>query len=158
MRRPVIGYREWVLIGDELISPLARTAWTADPVRAECLPGCRTARNLWREPTAHDGPAPDPGCVCGIYAMCTPGQLRGHDRFTVVRGAVALWGRIELHQRGMRAEYARIVALALPRARSSEPVVRQAADRLGIPAVPAKSLEQVATAYGAPVAPELIPA
>jgi hypothetical protein len=157
MHRPVIGYREWVLIGDELISPLARTAWTGEPVRAECLPGCRGARNLWREPTIHEGPAPDPRCVCGIYAMSHPRRLRGRERFTVVHGAVALWGRIELHQRGMRAEWARIVALALPR-HSSGVSVRRAAERLGVPAVHVKALADVATAYGVPLAPGLIPA
>jgi hypothetical protein len=157
MRPPLIGYRDWVLIGDDLISPLARTTWEAGPVRAECLPDCRRARNLWRQPAPHDGPAPDPGCVCGIYAMWEPRRLRGRERFTVVHGAVAMWGRIELHERGMRGEWARIVALALPH-RASDVSVRLLAERLGVPAVPGKSLEEVARVYGDPLSVELIPA
>ena len=39
--RPIIGYREWVLVGDEILSPLARTPWGSGPMQAECLPGCR---------------------------------------------------------------------------------------------------------------------
>jgi hypothetical protein len=115
--RPIIGYREWVHVGDELLSPLARTPWEAKPMQAECLPSCREARGLWRPASAHLGPAPDPGCVCGIYALFTPPRPRGRERLALVRGAVVLWGRIELHQRGMRAQFARIIMLALPESR-----------------------------------------
>lgn len=114
---PVVGYREWVLIGGELLSPLARSPWSGEPMQAECLPRCRGARGLWRKSAAHPGPAPDPACVCGLYAFFTPQRPRGRERLAVVRGAVVLWGRIELHERGMRAEFARIALLALPGSR-----------------------------------------
>ena len=68
LARPIIGYRDWVQVGDEILSPLARATWTAEPMQAECLPSCRGARGLWRTASAHPGPAPDPGCACGIYA------------------------------------------------------------------------------------------
>ena len=154
---PLIGYREWLLIGDELLSPLARTVWGAEPLHAECLPSCRTAGNLWREPEEHSGPAPDPGCVCGIYALFTPRRPRGRERLMVVRGAVALWGRIELHRRGMRAEYARIVTLALPRARRYQAGVLRTAALLGVEAVPEQALQAAALAHGRPLDTSLIP-
>jgi hypothetical protein len=154
---PLVGYREWVLIGNELLSPLARTPWDAGLVRAECLASCREAAGLWRRPAAHQGPAPDPGCVCGIYALFDPPRRVGRERLAVARGAVVLWGRIELHQRGMRAEYARIVTLALPSSRNAADAVMRAAQRLGVEAVRAKDLGEAALAYGSPLEPSLIP-
>lgn len=154
---PLIGYREWVMIGDELLSPLARTHWGAEPVRAECVPACRTARGLWRVPSEHEGPAPDPGCVCGLYAVFEPPRIRGRERLTVARGAVALWGRIELHRRGMRAEFAQIVLLSLPPSRPSAAAVGKVAEHLGVEAVPAKELSMAALAYGRPLEPSMIP-
>jgi len=157
LTRPIIGYREWLLVADELVSPLARTSWTAGPMRAECLPSCRGARGLWRTASAHPGPAPDSECVCGIYALFAPQRSRGRERLAVVYGAVVLWGRIELHQRGMRAEFARIVALALPSSHRQADAVRHAAELLEIEAVRARDLPVAALAYGEPLEPTLIP-
>lgn len=155
--QPVIGYREWVLIGEELLSPLARTPWSAGPMQAECLPSCRGARGLWRRASAHPGPAPDPSCVCGIYALFAPPRHEARERLALVRGAVALWGRIELHQRGMRAEFARIVMLALPPSRKSADAVMRGAERLDVEAVRAKDLPAAALLHGRPLEPSLIP-
>jgi len=155
---PVIGYREWVLIGDEIISPLARTPWRESMMQAECLPSCRAARGLWRGATQHPGPAPDSACVCGIYALFTPPRRRGRERLALVRGAVALSGRIEVHRRGMRAEFARIVALGLPASpREPHGALVRIAEQLGVEAVPTRDLEAVALAHGQPLAPALIP-
>jgi hypothetical protein len=157
LARPIIGYREWVQIGDELLSPLARTPWRAEPMHAECLPSCREARGLWRTASPHAGPAPDPGCVCGIYALFTPHRPRGRERLAVVRGAVVLWGRIELHRLGMRAEFAQIVTLALPSSRRVADAVARVAELLDVEAVRAKDLPVAALAYGEPLNPALIP-
>ncbi len=155
--RPIIGYREWVLVGKEILSPLARTPWDAGPVQAECLPSCRGARGLWRTASAHPGPAPDPACVCGIYALFTPQRPAGRERLALLRGAVVLWGRVELHQRGMRAEFARIVTLALPSSHRHAGSVVEVAELLEVEAVPAKELPMAARAYGEPLEPTLIP-
>lgn len=155
--RPLVGYREWVLVGDEILSPLARTPWEAGPMHAECLPSCRGAFGLWRTASAHAGPAPDPGCTCGIYALFTPSRPRGRERLAVVRGAVVVWGRIELHQRGMRAEFARIVTLALPSSRRHAGAVAKVAELLDVEAVRAKDLPVAALAYGEPLEPTMIP-
>jgi hypothetical protein len=157
---PVVGYREWVLIGEDIFSPLARTLWTTEPVKAECLPGPRRAGGLWREPCDHRGPAPDPDCVCGIYALFGPQPHRNRDRLGLVRGAVALWGRIEVHEEGMRAEFARVVALTLPSfppRPGGQRVTRRVAGRLGIEAVPASQLREAALAHGQSLPPSLIP-
>lgn len=157
LTEPVIGYREWMLIGDELLSPLARTLWHAGPVRAECLESCRAARGLWRAAAVHEGPAPDPACVCGIYALFAPPRRRRRERLAVVRGAVALSGRIELHRRGMRAELAEIAVLAMPSPRRSGAAAARTAERLGVEAAPAGQLAEAALAYGRPLEPSLIP-
>ena len=154
---PIIGYREWVLIADEILSPLARTPWGAGPMRAECLPDCRPAQGLWRTASTHPEPAPAHGCVCGIYALFTPQRSRGRERLAVLRGAVVLWGRIELHQRGMRAEFARIVTLALPSSRRRAAAVSRVAELLDVEAVPARALPLAARAYGEPLDPTFIP-
>jgi len=155
--RPIIGYREWVIVGNEILSPLARTPWRAGPMQAECLPSCRDAQGLWRAAAAHSDPAPAPGCVCGIYALFTPGRSRGRERLALVRGAVVLWGRIELHRRGMRAEFARIVALALPSRQRDTEAVAEVARLLDVIAVPARELPLAALAFGEPLAPDFIP-
>lgn len=154
---PIIGYREWVLIADEILSPLARTPWGAGPMRAECLPDCHPAQGLWRTASTHPEPAPAHGCVCGIYALFTPQRSRGRERLAVMRGAVVLWGRIELHQRGMRAEFARIVTLALPSSRRRAAAVARVAELLDVEAVPARALPLAARAYGEPLDPTFIP-
>jgi hypothetical protein len=157
LARPIIGYRDWVQVGDEILSPLARTSWTSEPLQAECLPSCRGARGLWRKASAHAGPAPDPGCACGIYALFEPSRPARRERLALVRGAVVLWGRIELHQRGMRAEFARIVTLALPSSRRHAEAVTRIAGLLGVEAVRAKDLPAAALAHGEPLEPTLIP-
>jgi hypothetical protein len=155
--RPIIGYRDWVQVGDEILSPLARTPWQAGPMQAECLPSCRGARGLWRKASAHSGAAPDPSCVCGIYALFAPPRPAGRERLALVRGAVVLWGRIELHQRGMRAEFARIVTLALPTSRRRADAIARLAELLDVEAVRARDLQEAARAYGQPLEPTLIP-
>ena len=157
--RPIIGYRDWVQVGDDILSPLARTPWESDPMQAECLPSCREASGLWRTGAAHPGPAPDPGCVCGLYALFAPPSSRGRrERLAIVRGAVVLWGRIELHERCMRAEFAQVVTLALPTSRKRASEVKRVAELLGVEAVAARHLPEAALRHGEPLEPTLIPA
>ena len=95
--------------------------------------------------------------MCGIYALFTPRRLGGRERLTLVRGAVVLWGRIELHQRGMRGEFARIVALALPLSRGHAEAVAQVAELLDVEAVRDRDMSMAVLAYGEPLEPTLIP-
>jgi hypothetical protein len=156
---PIVGFRQWVVVGDEIYSPLARTGWGGEPMQAQCLARCRRAGGLWRRPSEHGGPAPDPECVCGIYALFEPETLRRRDRLSRVSGAVVVWGRLEVHETGMRAEFARIVALSLPggRHRGADRVVGGLAERLGVQAVPARRIGAAALVHGDPVPPVLVP-
>jgi hypothetical protein len=102
---------------------------------------------------AHGHPAPQNGCTCGIYAWYDP-PARSASAATaeLVAGAVALWGQIELHAHGMRAEHAVLVALALPLSRGAKRRrLVAAADAIGVPAVPARRLAPTAAAHGAPI-------
>ncbi|HEX2104588.1 MAG TPA: hypothetical protein VHF51_13115, partial [Solirubrobacteraceae bacterium] len=120
---------------------------------------CRRAGGLWRRPSPHPGPAPDSDCVCGIYALFAPHDRRGRDPLALVRGAVVLWGRIEVHAgAGMRAEFARIVALALPSPPSRPGPVIRVAQLLGVEAVPGEQLTQAAAAHGGPLPASLMQA
>ncbi len=156
---PIVGFRQWVVIGEEIYSPLARTAWGDEPMQAECLVRCRRAGGLWRRPYEHGGPAPDPRCVCGIYALFGPESVRRRDRLSRVSGAVVVWGRLEVHEAGMRAEFARIVALVLPggRHRGADRIVTGLAERLGVQAVPGRHIEAAALGHGDRMPPVLVP-
>jgi hypothetical protein len=132
----VIGFRQWRLCGDGLCSLLAAEPWHRGVHTAHC-------------PThAHEAPAN--GCTCGIYAWYSP-TPRGASALTgdLVAGAVALWGQIELHAHGMRAQHAMIVALALPFSRGvKRRRILAAADVLEVPAVPARRLKATALTHG----------
>ena len=132
----VIGFRQWRLCGEELWSVRATERWRRGVHSAQCLTH------------AHDAPAK--GCTCGIYAWYAP-TPRGASALTpdLVGGAVALWGQIELHAHGMRAQHAMIVALALPFSRGGKRQrIRAAAGALEVPAVPARRLKAAALAHG----------
>lgn len=132
----VIGFRQWRLRGSELWSLRAAEHWEAGVRIAHCDDA--------------DHPAPANGCTCGIYAWYDPAP-RGASAFTsdLVGGAVALWGQIELHAHGMRAERAIVVALALPFSRGGKRHrVLAAAEALEVPAVPARQLRNAALRHG----------
>ena len=132
----VIGFRQWRLVGAELWSLRADDHWQRGVHTARCA--------------EHPHGAPANGCTCGIYAWYAP-TPRGASALTpdLVAGAVALWGKIELHAHGMRAEHARVVALALPFSRGSKRRrLRTAAEALEVPAVPARRLPAAALQHG----------
>jgi hypothetical protein len=131
------------------------TIWPADrPLRATCEKrsgwlSSWVRRCLSRSVETH--PAPAWGCECGIYAMArleddedlkiSPHVFqRGPlDRVMRVAGVAQLWGRVVQHDRGYRAEYARVLKLltvpSLVRVRDSEGVLEAIARRYRIPLV-----------------------
>ena len=138
----VIGFRHWRLRDSELWSMRATERWEPGLQIAHC------------DDPRHDTPAPANGCTCGIYAWYEP-PPRGASLATpdLVAGAIAVWGQLELHAHGMRAQYATIVALALPWSRGGKRRrLLNAARAFGVPAVPTRRLEPVALEHG-----ELIP-
>jgi hypothetical protein len=97
------AFRSWRVIDGRLRSPYQPVFWDEPVVEACC-------------PEGH--PAPDPDCGCGIYACFEPDHDFPKVDYRAVVGVVSLWGRIEMHDDGMRAEHARVEALA-PYRRSS---------------------------------------
>jgi len=132
----VVGFRQWRLRDGLLWSMYADAAWPGGRAVAECLaPAPRTATGrVCAEPPAKT-------CECGIYAWYRPCPPLGSVATDLVAGAVAVWGRVELHATGMRAEFASVVALALPISRRAKRARLEAvAAELGVDLVPARRL------------------
>lgn len=151
MIEPVVGFRQWRLREDKLLSPYASSiVWDESPLRAQCMPGLFPVRGTsW----THSTPAPARHCACGIYAYFEPCmQWELVYNVSLVPGAVILWGRIEVHRGGMRGQYARAICLASPRRALRHGAIQRAAGRLGIELVEdIRDLKQVALRYGRPL-------
>jgi hypothetical protein len=139
---PIIGYRQWRLSGGTLNSLFSDAQWTRPTMRANC-------------PVGDHDPAitPSNGCSCGIYAYYEPcPRTASAATRDMVGGVIVVWGRIELHATGLRAEHGRVVGLELPlsRGRKRREVLEVAA-RLNIPAVPHHRLKAVGAEHGLPL-------
>jgi hypothetical protein len=137
--RAVIGFRQWRIRDGALWSTHADERWRRGLMTARCL-----GEDL------HEGPAPQNGCTCGFYAWYVPTPRTASAATPdLVGGAVALWGRVELHAHGIRAQHAMIVALALPLSWGAKRRRLVAiADELEVPAVPARRLKATALEHG----------
>jgi hypothetical protein len=143
----VIGFRQFRVIGSGLWSTHAAFRWHAGEQASTCL----AAR-------PHDEPVPAKGCTCGFYARYAPYPRGASMTRDLIAGAVALWGRIELHAHGMRAEHASVVVLALPLSFGEKRRrTRAAAVALGIPAVPGSRLIAATAEHGARIPREMQP-
>ena len=133
---PVAAFRNWRLVEGVLRSPYTPVAWTEPIMCAHCL--------------MERHPAPAPGCDCGLSAYLEP-QLRFSTvDFRGVSGIVTLWGRLEMHADHVRAEYARIEALAVYRqwSRRQRTAVEGAASALGVDLVDLGEQADAAELYG----------
>jgi hypothetical protein len=144
----VIGYRQWRIHDGALCSVHTWDRWTAAVMTATCSAGAD-----------HDEPPPVNGCSCGFYARYTPvPRTASAATPDLVAGAVALWGRLELHAHGMRGQHARLLALALPiTAGPKRRRVQEVAASLGVPAVLARRLQAEALRHGRPIPREMRP-
>jgi hypothetical protein len=135
--RAVIGFRQWRLRDGGLWSLHADERWGRGLLTAHCL-----------GKDAHDAPQKD--CTCGWYAWYGPPPRTASTATPdLVAGAVALWGHVELHAHGMRAQHAMIVALALPFSRGAKRrALLDVARQLEVPAVPARRLKAAALEHG----------
>jgi hypothetical protein len=145
---PIIGYRQWRLADRGLTSLFNDTHWE----RAQLSARCDTRRH-------HPELVPEHGCSCGIYAYYDPcPRTASAATPDLVAGAVVMWGRVELHGTGLRAEHARVVALELPLSLGAKRrSVLEIADRLGVAAVPHRRLRSMAREHGVPVDASLRP-
>jgi hypothetical protein len=73
-------------------------------MRAECY------KRSSMDPMRYDHPAPFENCSCGIYGFYEYEELL--PRLHEAVGVVKYWGECQAHQTGLRAEHARVVAVA----------------------------------------------
>lgn len=177
LQRKVIGFRGWKVSRDDGGLVLESTGvdgrWEPGPNEAKCQVednprgGAGWVTLGWQ--TAQGSPwyerfhqAPNPDCVCGLYAMHKqPDVARwaGGDR---VEGVVQAWGNIEVHADGFRAQYAEIVLLVMPdEVAEKHPyaaeLLRECAARYGARIVSPGQLAFAAAEYGHPVPDYLRP-
>lgn len=147
---PVVAFRAWRVVDGVLLSPYIPCRWDGPVMRAQCYPANRTlefGRGWLSAP--HDAPHAD--CRCGIYGYHRPGVQAYYGEWEWVDGIVIAWGRIEAHRDGLRAEHARVCALA--RRPGAAPVAAQ----LGVDLVEPAELGEAAASYGSPLPATLVP-
>jgi hypothetical protein len=106
-----------------------------------------------------DAEVPARDCSCGVYASYDPcPRTASAATRDLIGGAVVLSGGIEAQMYGLRGKQAQIVALELPfsRGRKRRAVI-EAANQIGVPAVPHRSLKAEALKHGAVLEPSLRP-
>ena len=151
---PVVAYRAWRVVGDRLLSPNIRIRWEGRTLHATCLPVQRPIM------PGHDGwvteahTAPHPDCECGIYAYHRPGRRNWFGEFDWVEGVITVWGRIEVHADGLRAQHARIEALIR---RREIPAAERIAAHLGCEVVERDEVAAASARFGAPMPLTLLP-
>jgi hypothetical protein len=154
----VVAFRSWRVVDGALRSVYLPQFWTEREATAVCMgdeaPDSSAPRTA---PPGHA--APDRGCTCGIYAYYESDKHFPTIDYRRVIGIVSLWGTIELHEDGMRAEHARIEALALYSRWTTRQIeaVRNVARDLGVDVVDVDTIEDAARRYGRHVTRELVP-
>ena len=94
--------------------------------------------------------APAAGCDCGVSAYLEPQTRFPTVDFRGVTGIVTLWGHVEVHPGHVRAEYARVEALAVYRqwSRRQRTAVELVAGSLGADLVDLREQAEAAALYG----------
>jgi hypothetical protein len=151
--RPLVAFRNWRVFRDgepagQLSSIRFPLIWSQREVRAECR-----RFELADDLVAPRHAAPHADCGCGIGAYERPRADFAATDFRGVCGIVTLWGRIVVDDDWLRAEHARVEALAtysrwLGRQRDR---VARIAGELGVDLVELEDLELAARSYGDPV-------
>jgi hypothetical protein len=153
---PLVAFRSWRAVGGRLRSPYLPVYWDDRLLEARCQV---SAPELSGGSNSQGHIAPDPGCTCGIYAYPRPDLQLPTIDYRAVTGVVTVWGNIEVHAEGMRAQCARVEALALYcrwSARQKNAVWR-IAEELGVDLVDLDELEDCADLYGGRLPPSLVP-
>jgi hypothetical protein len=150
---PVHAFRDWRISPDGLTSPRTGSVWTSAVLAATCQP--RTVDDFVRPPHA----APGHGCTCGIHAYFHPSHETSKVDYLGVTGIVSVWGHVEVHEHGVRAEFARVEALGVYERWTArqKSAVRAIADELGVDLVDLHELERAAPAYASPLPAALLP-
>lgn len=149
---PVVGFRAWRVANGRLVSPFVPCRWEGRLMRAECYDANRglLRGEGWLE-RPHDSPHPD--CRCGIYAYHTPGPRSYFGESWWCAGLVSVWGHLEVHADGLRAQFARVEALSEPEAADARlrAAVAAIAGGLGVPVLEASALPALGDELGGTV-------
>jgi hypothetical protein len=114
------------------------------------------------EATCYQGhPAPAPGCRCGIYGAVAgtldslPGYLcdTAYEHDPWVYAEIACHGRVFVDMRGVRAEHARLVRIALPGETALGEAARMLRNRYGVSVSGVECVPQWLTANVRPSGP-----
>ena len=148
-RTPLIGFRDWRVRVEplRLTGVIHAVGWPLDDVVATC----RVVEGLHSWDALHGAPRAD--CTCGLYGRHELAEvpkaipLAHHIYGVRVIGAVVGWGRMVIHERGWRAEFAKPVALAYGPS-DLRRITADLADEYGIPVVAASELQWVAAEFG----------
>jgi len=157
---PAIAFRVWgveeMLSGPRLVSPFRYTVWhPGGPLEAACRDESND-REHGRMPKAPRGQPdlapPIADCGCGIYGYHDVERMKCALAAGLVGGAALCWGRIAIHQEGVRAQFARPLALCLPDGIlssrwNSAPLMRIAAC-YGVPLLEASNISLYAREFG----------
>lgn len=167
--QPVIGFRLWDIRDDVLWSAgWGNTPWASGRMEAICKGTPEEMERLvFFEPRSRsDMPrheAPQPDCGCGLYARHALSEVMPRRPLfgePAAVGAVALWGNLEVHRLGIRAQFARILALTpwvIERSWTARRKFRRMASSYGVPVVAREDLEAEGFKHGIKVPKEMLP-
>jgi hypothetical protein len=149
LTEPVAAFRKWRVVDGRLRSLYLPVFWTEAVQHAEC-------RALHDATRSHM--APGSACSCGLYASHEPDLEFPAIDYRGVSGVVTLWGDIEVHADGVRAEYAQVEALCLYDRWTDRQTgaVQAVAEELGVELVELDELERAAERYGRRLDPGLL--
>src|ERR1700733_5475558 len=126
--KPIIAYRAWTRKELQLFSSVSTTiAW---PFREKLESTCAV--------TKHDGPTPFMDCTCGIHGFKKEKDMASSGfQHSGIVGRVALWGKIDEHENGYRAQYAypQVLYLLGPKGSEENAIIRLIADEYAIECV-----------------------
>ena len=147
------GFRVWRVLDGSLQSPYRHERWDQPLLKATCRVRCARATGGDVEP-APPHRAPHPDCRCGIYVSDVPNLNFSQVDFRGVTGIVTVWGALVSERHGVRAEYARIAALASYSHWSArqKKAVAEVARRLEADVIDFYELAEAADRYGTPLA------
>jgi len=102
---------------------------------------------------------PSGRCSCGVYAYYRPLPRTASVIWPeLVAGAVALWGEVQAHATGLRAQHAQAVVLALPMGHGRKRrELLTLAEELGVEVVSPRHLRSAAAVHGGALPHKLKP-
>lgn len=150
---PVVAFRTWRVADGELVSPYLPQRWGPGVVEARCVRADPARFRHGGGLLGGEHVSPHPACRCGIHAYLEPRSAVAGIDFRRVLGIVVVWGVVELHREGLRAQFAAVRALGTSPAWSGwhRRDVEAIAERFGVPLLPEDALAAAAGEFGSPV-------